>query len=83
MQWVSRDDAVAYCSHYNKRLPHTWEWQHAAQGFDSRKHPWGDEGADDSKVPAPSTARDYPVPDDVGVHPAGASPYVLLKPPST
>lgn len=30
--WVSRDDASAYCQYFNKRLPHTWEYQWAAQG---------------------------------------------------
>lgn len=30
--WVSRDDASAYCRFFEKRLPHTWEWQWAAQG---------------------------------------------------
>ena len=31
VQWVSRDDADAFCQYYNKRLPHSWEWQYAGQ----------------------------------------------------
>ena len=27
VNWVSRDDAEAYCEYYEKRLPETWEWQ--------------------------------------------------------
>ena len=30
--WVSRNDASAYCNFFGKRLPHTWEYQWAAQG---------------------------------------------------
>lgn len=79
VQWVSRNDAAAYCSHYSKRLPSTWEWQFAAQGYDGRKHPWGDDGpVPGTNVPLLSTARDYPTPDDVGSFPAGASPYGAL-----
>jgi hypothetical protein len=30
--YVSLEDARAYCSHQNKRLPHVYEWQYFAQG---------------------------------------------------
>ena len=77
VQWVSSTDAGAFCTYYNKRLPHTWEWQYAAQGEDGRKFPWGDVN-DGSHTPQPSTARSYPVPDDVGAHPTGASPFGVM-----
>ena len=28
--YVSLDDARAFCKHYGKRLPHSWEWQWVA-----------------------------------------------------
>lgn len=39
--YISFQEASAYCAHYEKRLPHDWEWQYAAQGFsDGRVFPW-------------------------------------------
>jgi formylglycine-generating enzyme required for sulfatase activity len=40
--WVSRADAKAYCAARGQRLPHSIEWQLAAQGTDGRRWPWGD-----------------------------------------
>jgi formylglycine-generating enzyme required for sulfatase activity len=40
--WVSLEDAHAYAKWADKRLPHEWEWQFAAQGNDHRIFPWGD-----------------------------------------
>jgi formylglycine-generating enzyme required for sulfatase activity len=71
---LSRDEAARYCQFYEKRLPHSWEWQHAAQGNDNRRFPWGD-APDKTKVPPVSQARDYPIPDNTGAHPDGASAY--------
>ena len=70
IQWVSRTDAAALCAAEGKRLPHTWEWQFAAQGPERRRFPWGND-ADPSRIPTPSSERDGPVPDDVGSHPTG------------
>ena len=35
VRWVSLDDARAFCAAEGKRLPHSWEWQLTAQGFDT------------------------------------------------
>lgn len=73
--WVSRDDAVAFCSHHGKRLPRSWEWQVAAQGADgANRYPWGD-ARDPSLVPPRSTGRVFPTLEDVGLRPGGASPF--------
>ena len=73
---VSRADASAYCRFYGKRLPHTWEWQYAAQGGDGRLYPWGDqEGEPGVHFPEASSQRSGNSPDDVDAHPAGASAF--------
>jgi formylglycine-generating enzyme required for sulfatase activity len=71
--WISHADAQAYCSYYGGRLPHSWEWQWAAQGVDGRGWPWGANGsvAEASRMPTFSTDREQPAPDDVDAHPEG------------
>ena len=39
---AQRPDAEAFCAAEGKRLPHSWEWQYAAQGLDKRPYPWGE-----------------------------------------
>jgi iron(II)-dependent oxidoreductase len=73
--YVSRADASAYCGFHGKRLPHTWEWQRAAQGGDGRMFPWGGEGEPGVHFPQVSEQRSGNSPDDVDAHPAGASPF--------
>lgn len=49
---IGFEEAERYCRFYGKRLPHSYEWQLAAQGPDGRKYPWGDHW-DPSAVPPP------------------------------
>merc|ERR1712070_722184 len=52
--YVSMAEARVYCSWKGARLPHSWEWQYAAQGSDSRWYPWGnnwDQGILQSCIP--------------------------------
>jgi len=75
--WVSLEDARAYAAWANKRLPHEWEWQLAAQGTDGRLYPWGNQWQP-VNVPTPDQSRTMRGPDPVDAHPAGASPYGVM-----
>ena len=75
--WVSLEDARAYAAWAGKRLPHEWEWQLAAQGFDGRAYPWGNDWQP-ANMPATDTGRTMRGPDPVDAHPAGASPWGVM-----
>ncbi|MBE7537829.1 MAG: SUMF1/EgtB/PvdO family nonheme iron enzyme [Opitutaceae bacterium] len=75
--WVSLEDARAYAAWAGKRLPHEWEWQYAAQGTDGRLYPWGNDW-NPANMPAPNRGRTLVPPEDVGLHPAGASPFGVM-----
>jgi formylglycine-generating enzyme required for sulfatase activity len=75
--WVSLEDARAYAKWAEKRLPHEWEWQFAAQGSDGRTYPWGNDWKA-SAVPTPDKGRTLRGPDDVDAHPSGASPFGVM-----
>ena len=40
---MSIEDARAFCAHFDKRLPHAWEWNWLAgqNAGDNRPYPWG------------------------------------------
>ena len=75
--WVSREDAKAYCAAKGARLPHSVEWQLAAQGPERLAWPWGNT-FDASKVPPLNSSRDMPPLADVDAFPEAKSPYGLL-----
>lgn len=81
--WVTRDQAVEYCSWVGGRLPSEAEWEYAARGPDSSIFPWGDifEPSRANYCDAscalgqidPSYQDGYPETAPVGSFPAGAS----------
>eukprot|EP00927_Polykrikos_kofoidii_P047795 TRINITY_DN42079_c0_g1_i1.p1 TRINITY_DN42079_c0_g1~~TRINITY_DN42079_c0_g1_i1.p1 ORF type:complete len:832 (+),score=80.42 TRINITY_DN42079_c0_g1_i1:331-2496(+) len=78
--WLSLHEARMYCGWAGKRLPHTYEWQLAAQGTDGRLFPWGSHpGAAEAAghhFPLPSNNSAVPSLPDVGAFsPQGDSPY--------
>ncbi|MGW3955610.1 SUMF1/EgtB/PvdO family nonheme iron enzyme [Streptomyces sp. NPDC004752] len=76
--YVSIEDARAYARWAGNRLPHSYEWQYAAQGLDNRTYPWGS-AYDTTRVPEPFNGRnEMRPPDDVDAHPSGASPFGVL-----
>lgn len=68
---IGLEEARAFCSFYGKRLPHSYEWQYAAQGLDGRRYPWGNE-LSDGRIP--KAGHD---PAAIGEHPEGTSPFGL------
>jgi len=74
--WVSLTEARAYCEWAGKRLPHTYEWQLAAQSIDGRLYPWGNQpGEPGVHLPASSNGTSVPPLPNIGSYsPAGDSP---------
>ena len=72
--YVSLGEARAYCKWRGARLPHSYEWQYAAQGNDGRIYPWGNEKIQ-SNFPVLTTGNTYRGAPPVGQYKQGASPF--------
>lgn len=75
--YVSLKEAREYCAWANggSRLPHTYEWQYAAQGTDRRTFPWGPQN-NASKYPQQQNGTKCLGPEPVTAHaPDGDSPF--------
>jgi len=73
--YVGLAEARAYCSWAGGRLPHSYEWQYAAQGTDSRAYPWGKDN-DQSRYPKQHSGTVFMGSESVTAHePAGNSPF--------
>lgn len=75
--WVSIEDARAYAAWSQKRLPHEWEWQYAAQSADGRPYPWGNDW-NPLNLPQVDTGPAMRSLADVAAFPKGASPFGVL-----
>jgi len=73
--YVSLSEARLYCAWAGARLPHSFEWQYAAQGTDGRAYPWGPND-DPNRYPKQQSGNDFTGSEAVTAHaPAGDSPF--------
>jgi len=72
---VSLNEAKLFCSWKGARLPHSYEWQYAAQGVDGRLYPWGNIKDADRFPPPLNNSHENPVLARVDAHPQGSSPF--------
>lgn len=69
--YIGLAEARGYCAwaHGGSRLPHSYEWQYAAQGSDGRAYPWGNT-KDQACYPVPHSGNTLPGAEKIGMRPA-------------
>lgn len=73
--YVSMDEARAYCAWVGARLPHSYEWQYAAQGTTGQNYPWGS-AIDATRYPIPQRQNVHNGPEPVTTYAGvGDSPF--------
>jgi eukaryotic-like serine/threonine-protein kinase len=73
--YINYEQAQAYCSWAERRLPTEAEWEKAARGTDGRIFPWGNTAPSPDLLNFNRNVGDTSI---VGNYPAGASPYGVL-----